>query len=114
EPGAYDDRIDVALCHVSSSTATVAVKLIYYPDRGMNTTAGGSPLRIFKIVIPAKAGIQAGWYLLRALVPAFEAVDFRRNDVAVSPRPRRRGMNSPAESTKSPLKGTPNLCLQSA
>ena len=41
-------------------------------------------------------------------------VDFLRHDVAPSEPTRRRGMNLPAESWKSPLKGTPNLCWQSA
>ncbi|MDD1762936.1 MAG: hypothetical protein LUQ59_11960, partial [Methanothrix sp.] len=46
------------------------------------------------------------------------ASSYRRKRLSIfarTPEPaRRRGMNSPAESRKSPLKGTPTTCLQSA
>ncbi len=70
-----------------------------------------------KIPLLAKEGARGRSKPLASTSPGpslVRTVDFRRNAVAASHPTRRRGMNSPAESRKSPLKGTPNLCLQSA
>ncbi len=45
------------------------------------------------------------------LPPPYGTVDFLGNHSAVGAQHRRRGMNSPAESLKSPLKGTPNTAF---